>query len=78
VAVTDALCTQSSDLAGIYFAVQASYERQLVTANQPALAAAVSAYRASYAKELKELPALLRTAEAQPFGPGKRARRGRA
>jgi hypothetical protein len=33
-AVTDAGCTQSSDLAGIYFAVQASYEQQLVTANQ--------------------------------------------
>jgi hypothetical protein len=67
VAVTDAGCTQSSDLAGIYFAVQASYERQLVTANQQALGAAVSAYRAAYAKELKELPALLRTAKAQPF-----------
>ena len=30
-AVTDANCTQSTDLAGIYFAVQASYEQQLVT-----------------------------------------------
>jgi hypothetical protein len=78
VAVTDSLCTQSSDLAGIYFAVQASYERQLVTANQQALAAAVSAYRAAYAQELKQLPALLRTAKAQPFRPGKHARRGRA
>ena len=36
-AVTDADCTQSSDLAGIYFAVQASYEQQLVNANQQAL-----------------------------------------
>jgi hypothetical protein len=77
VAVTDNDCTQSSDLAGIYFAVQASYEKQLVTANQQALAAAVSAYRAAYAKELRELPALLRTARAQPFSPAKpRARRG--
>jgi hypothetical protein len=66
-AVTDAGCTQSSDLAGIYFAVQASYEQQLVTANQLALAAAVREYRAAYAKDLAKLPALLRTAKAQPF-----------
>jgi hypothetical protein len=66
-AVADAGCTQSSDLAGIYFAVQASYEQQLVTANQQALGAAVSAYRAAYKKELTKLPALLRTAKAQPF-----------
>jgi hypothetical protein len=77
-AVTDAGCTQSSDLAGIYFAVQASYEKQLVTANQQALAGAVSAYRAAYKKELAKLAALLRTAKAQPFSPGKRpGRRGR-
>jgi hypothetical protein len=69
-AVTDADCTQSSDLAGIYFAVQASYEKQLVTANQQALGAAASAYRAAYAKELAKLPALLRTAKAQPFPTG--------
>jgi hypothetical protein len=66
-AVTDAGCTQSSDLAGIYFAVQASYEQQLVTTNQQALAAAARAYRAAYAKDLAKLPALLRTAKAQPF-----------
>jgi len=66
-AVTDADCTQSSDLAGIYFAVQASYEQQLVNANQQALNAAVKRYRAAYAKELAKLPALLRTAKAQPF-----------
>jgi hypothetical protein len=70
-AVTDAGCSQSSDLAGIYFAVQASYEKQLVTANQQALNAAVSQYRAAYAKELRELPALLRTAKAQPFRPAR-------
>jgi hypothetical protein len=68
-AVTDADCTQSTDLAGIYFAVQASYEQQLVTANQQALAAAVSQYRAAYVKELSKLPALLRTAKAQSFSP---------
>jgi hypothetical protein len=67
-AVTDAGCTQSSDLAGIYFAVQASYEQQLVSANRQALAAVVSQYRAAYAKELKRLPALLRTTKARPFG----------
>ena len=33
-AVADADCTQATDLAGIYFGVQASYEQQLVDANQ--------------------------------------------
>jgi hypothetical protein len=69
-AVTDADCTLSTDLAGIYFAVQASYERQVVTANQQALGAAVRQYRANYAKELGELPALLRTTSATPNLPG--------
>jgi hypothetical protein len=63
-AVTDADCTKSSDLAGIYFAVQASYERQLVNANQQALNAAVREYKASYARELSKLPALLRATSA--------------
>ena len=76
-AVTDADCTQSSDLAGIYFAVQASYEQQLVNANQQALTTAVKQYRAAYAKELAKLPALLRTTKAQPF-PRKPAPTGRA
>ena len=71
-AVTDASCTDSSDLAGIYFAVQASYEQQIVNANQQALAAAVQQYRAAYAKELKKLPTLLRTAKANPVAPAKR------
>jgi hypothetical protein len=66
-AVTDVGCTQTSDLAGIYFAVQASYEQQLVTANQQALGAAVSQYRAAYANDLSNLAALLHTAKAQPF-----------
>jgi hypothetical protein len=66
-AVTDADCTQSTDLAGIYFAVQASYEQQLVSANQQALGSAVSQYRAAYASELRKLPGLLRTTKAQPF-----------
>ena len=68
-----ATATQDGALAGIYFAVQASYEKQLVTANQQALSAAVSHYRAAYAKELKQLPALLRTAKAQPFHPARRS-----
>jgi hypothetical protein len=72
-AATDADCTQSSDLAGIYFAIQASYEQQLVTANQQALSDAARRYRAAYAKELNKLTALLRTAKAQPFRPGKHA-----
>jgi hypothetical protein len=73
-AVTDASCTQSTDLAGIYFAVQASYEQQLVNANQQALSSAVRRYRTAYAKELNKLPALLRTAKAAPFPKGRRVR----
>jgi hypothetical protein len=63
-AVADADCTQATDLAGIFFAVQASYEQQVVTTNQQALSAAVKEYKANYAKELSKLPALLRTASA--------------
>ena len=70
-AVTDASCTDSSDLAGIYFAVQASYEQQIVNANQQALTAAVQQYRAAYAKELKNLTALLQTAKANPAASAK-------
>ena len=74
VAVTDASCTQDADLAGIYFAVQASYERQLVSANQQALSADVRRYRALYARELRRLPDLLRTAKPRPASsPAKRA-----
>jgi hypothetical protein len=46
-AASDANYTQSADLAGIYFAVQASYEQQLVNANQQALGAAVRQYQAA-------------------------------
>jgi hypothetical protein len=71
-AVADAHCTQTTDLAGIYFAVQASYEQQTVSTNQQALNAAVRQYKASYTKELNKLPALLRTTPAAPAtgGPG--------
>ena len=65
-AVADANCTLSSDLAGIYFAVQANYEQQFVTANQQALNAGVREYKAAFAKALKTLPALLRTTSATP------------
>jgi hypothetical protein len=71
-AVTDADCTQSTDLGGIYFAVQASYEQQFVTANQQALNVAVRQYKADFAKELSKLPALLRTTSATPNLPGPR------
>jgi hypothetical protein len=80
-AVTDADCTKSADLAGIYFAIQGSYEQQVADANQQALNAAVREYKANYAKELSKLPALLRTSSAtlQPPGPGaKPVRSGRA
>jgi hypothetical protein len=60
-AEADAACTQSTDLAGIFFAVQASYEQQIVDANQPQLTKAVQQYRAAYRKELGQLPTLLTT-----------------
>jgi hypothetical protein len=60
----------------IYFAVQASYEQQLVNANQQALTAAVQRYRAAYQKEVSKLPGLLRTAKAVPFPGGRTARGG--
>ncbi len=75
-AVSDADCTQSADLACIYFAVQASYEQQLVNANAQALTIAVQQYRAAYAKEVAKLPALLRTAQITPFPTAKTARAG--
>jgi hypothetical protein len=67
-AVTDADCTQSTDLAGIYFAVQASYEQQIVDLNQQQLNSAVQQYRAAYRKELGELSSRLATAPTtSPF-----------
>jgi hypothetical protein len=75
--VPGAGCAQSSDHAGIYFAVQAGCGQQLVTANQQALAAAVGAYRAAYKKGLTKLEAQPRTAKAPPFPQAKpSARRG--
>jgi len=62
-AVTDATCTESADLAGIYLTVQASYEQQIVNANQQALTSAVQQYKALYARELDKLPGLLKTAK---------------
>ncbi len=69
-AVADADCTLTSDLAGIYFAVQASYEQQFVSANQQALNTGVRQYKAAFAKALKALPALLQTTSATPNLPG--------
>jgi hypothetical protein len=69
-AVADADCTSSSDLTGIYFAVQASYEQQLVSANQVALNVEVRQYEAAFARELRKLPALLRTTSAKIQQPG--------
>lgn len=76
-AVTDAQCTASTDLAGIYFAVQASYEKQIVTSNQQALNAAVRQFKAAFAKELSRLPTLLRTTSATPNLPGGPRRPGK-
>jgi hypothetical protein len=79
-AVADAGCTLSTDLGGIYFALQGSYEQQFVTANQQALNAAVRQYKAAYAKEVARLPGLLRTASARldvPMPSGKPGAPGR-
>jgi hypothetical protein len=75
--VTDAECTQDTDLAGIYFAAQASYEQQFVDANQQALNDAVRRYKAAFAAELRKLPALLRTTPATPQLPHGPAHPGR-
>jgi hypothetical protein len=75
-AVTDATCTESADLAGIYFAVQASYEQQIVNANAHALNSAVQQYKAAYARELKQLPSLLKTAKASKFPKLRPTRKG--
>jgi hypothetical protein len=75
-AVTNANCTESADLAGIYFAVQASYEQQIVNANQVALTSAVQQYKAAYAKELKKLPSLLKTAKVNKFPKVRAAQKG--
>ena len=79
-AVADADCTLTSDLAGIYFAVQANYEQQFVSANQQALNAGVREYKAAFAKALKAMPALLQTASATPdlFSPPRRGHHGAA
>jgi hypothetical protein len=78
-AVADANCTLTSDLSGIYFAVQASYEKQFVSASQEALNAGVREYKAAFAHALKTLPALLQTTSATPNlpGPGRHGGHGR-
>jgi hypothetical protein len=69
-AEADVACTQSTDLAGIYFAVQAGYEQQIVDANQPELSKAVQQYRAAYRKELGKLQTLLTTTPTTAPGNG--------
>src|SRR5690349_23626554 len=75
-AVADANCTLTSDLSGIYFAVQGNYEQQFVSANKQALDAGVREYKAAFAKALKTMPALLRTTSATPnlMGPARPGR----
>jgi hypothetical protein len=65
-AVADANCTLSSDLSGVYFAVQADYEKQFVSTNQQALNAGIREYKAAFAKALKTMPTLLQTTSATP------------
>ena len=65
-AVADANCTLSSDLSGVYFAVQTSYEKQFVSANQQALNAGIREYKAAFARTIKDLPSLLQTTSATP------------
>ena len=61
---------------GIYFAVQASYEQQIVNANAQALNSAVQQYKAAYATELKKLPSLLKTAKVSKFPKLRPTRKG--
>jgi hypothetical protein len=75
-AVADANCTLSSDLSGVYFAVQADYEKQFVSANQQALNAGIREYKAAFAKTLKTMPTLLQTTSATPNLPGPAGHRG--
>ena len=65
-AVADANCTLSSDLSGVYFAVQTSYEKQFVSADQQALNAGIREYKAAFARLLKTMPTLLQTTSATP------------
>ncbi len=78
-AVADANCTLSSDLSGVYFAVQADYEKQFVSANQQALNAGIREYKAAFAKTLKTMPKLLQTTSATLNlpGPGPAGHHGR-
>ncbi|HTU72032.1 MAG TPA: hypothetical protein VMG38_00800 [Trebonia sp.] len=69
-AISDANCTTSADLAGIYFAVEASYDQQIVAANQTALASGVQRYRSAYATQISDLPHLLATTKANAFPAG--------
>jgi hypothetical protein len=69
-AVADANCTLTSDLSGIYFAVQANYEKQFVSTNQQALNAGIRKYKAAFAHTLKIMPTLLQTTSAVPNLPG--------
>jgi hypothetical protein len=77
-AVADANCTLSSDLSGVYFAVQADYEKQFVSANQQALDAGIREYKAAFAKALKTMPTLLQTTSATPnlLGPARPGHQG--
>jgi hypothetical protein len=78
-AVADANCTLSSDLSGVYFALQADYEKQFVSVNQQALNAGIREYKAAFAKALKTMPTLLQTTSATPNlpGPGRPGHHGR-
>jgi hypothetical protein len=76
-AVTDTNCTLSTDLGGIYFAIQGSYEQQFITANQQALNTAVREFKANFANELGKLPQLLRTTSATLNFPGPRGKHGK-
>ena len=56
-AVDDARCTDSSDLAGVYFALTDAYQRQLLTRNHAALDAAVNQYQQDFQREIAVITA---------------------
>ncbi len=65
-AVTDATCTESADLAGIYFAVQASYEQQIVNANQVGAHLRGPAVQGRLRQGTQEAPVPAEDSEGQP------------
>jgi hypothetical protein len=55
IATADAECTASSDLAGIFFAIDAGYQRELINANSRALSAVAAGIKAQNERDASAL-----------------------